>query len=147
MKIYLTKSIKGIGREGEVKNFPDGYAQNFIIKKGLGVVATPDVIKKASLKVEHNKEEAEKNEARIIQAFAKLHDLQITIHAQTNEYGNLFSSIHKKDILNEIHKNGGAHVTEAMLIVADEPIKKIGEYTVTLKNGIYSAKIKLTVSK
>jgi large subunit ribosomal protein L9 len=146
MKIYLTKSIKGIGREGEVKNFPDGYAQNFIIKKGYGVVATPDVIKRASLKIEHNKEEAEKALARITQTFAKLHDLHITIHAQTNEYGNLFSSIHKKDILNEIHKNGGAYITEEMLSV-DEPIKKIGEYTVALKHKIYSAKVKLIVSK
>lgn len=146
MKIYLTKSIKGIGREGEVKNFPDGYAQNFIIKKGLGVVATPEVIKKASIKAEHTKEELEKAEARITQAFAKMHDLHINIHAQTNEYGNLFSSIHKKDILNEIHKNGGAYITEDMLII-DEPIKKIGEYTVTLKHKIYSAKIKLAVTK
>lgn len=146
MKIYLTKSIKGIGREGEVKNFPDGYAQNFIIKKGIGVVATPDVIKKASLKIEHNKEEAEKAEARIAQTFAKIHDLQITIHAQTNEYGNLFSSIHKKDILNEIHKNGGAYINEDMLNVED-PIKKVGEYTVTVSHKIYSAKIKLTVSR
>jgi large subunit ribosomal protein L9 len=147
MKIYLTKSIKGIGREGEVKNFPDGYAQNFIIKKGIGVVATPEVIKKASLKVEHNKEELEKAEARIVKTFTDLHDLQITIHAQANEYGNLFSSIHKKEVLNEIHKNGGAHITESMIIIADEPIKKIGEYMVTLKHKIYSAKIKLIVSK
>lgn len=146
MKIYLTKSIKGIGREGEVKNFPDGYAQNFIIKKGYGVIATPDVIKKASEKTLRHDQELAQDEQKIIEALAKINGAKIKIQAQANEYGNLFSSIHKKDILNEIKKAASGPITDTMFTL-DESIKKIGEYTIKLKYKVYSAKVTLIVSK
>ncbi len=31
---YFIKDMKGSGKRGEVKNVPDGYAQNFLIKNG-----------------------------------------------------------------------------------------------------------------
>lgn len=146
MKIYLTKSIKGIGREGEVKNFPDGYAQNFIIKKGLGIVATPEVVKKASEKVLTKNKQAEDAEARIVSTLTKIHGKTITIHAQTNEYGVLFSSIHKKDVLDEILHIAHGPITMDMFELPDA-IKNAGEYPITLKYKVYSAKIKLEVTK
>lgn len=146
MQIYLTKSIKNIGREGEVKNFPDGYAQNFIIKKGYGIIATAEVIKNVNQKALQKKQASDEAEQKIISAFTKLNNTTIQIKAQTNEYGSLFSSIHKKDILNEIRKNGGAQITDEMFRL-DEPIKKIGQYPISLKYKIYSAKINLIISK
>ena len=144
MKIYLTKSIKGIGREGEVKNFPDGYAQNFIIRKGFGIVATPEVIKKASEKKLQQNQALENAEQKIVNTLAKLNGHEIKIKVQANEYGSLFSSIHKKDILNEIRLAGGGPINEQMFEL-DEPIKKTGQYPINLKYKIYSAKIKLMV--
>lgn len=36
MKVIFLKDVKGKGKKGEVKNVPDGYANNFLLKQGLG---------------------------------------------------------------------------------------------------------------
>ena len=35
MKVILTKDVKGSGKKGDVINAADGYANNFLIKRGL----------------------------------------------------------------------------------------------------------------
>lgn len=146
MKILLTQSIKGIGRAGEVKDFPQGYAQNFIIKKGYGIVATDQAVQKALSQKKHNAEEAENIKRKMVEAITKANNLNIEIKTQANEYGILFSSIHKKDILLEIKKYIQAPIEQEMLKVAD-PIKSTGEFTAEIKYEIYSAKINIKISK
>ena len=41
MKVILTRDVARVGRAGEVKELADGYANNFIIARGLGLAATP----------------------------------------------------------------------------------------------------------
>jgi len=39
MKIILLKDVKGVGKRFEEKNVSDGYAMNFLIPKGLAILA------------------------------------------------------------------------------------------------------------
>ena len=39
MKVILTQDVKGSGKKGDMLNVADGYAQNFLLKRGLAVVA------------------------------------------------------------------------------------------------------------
>lgn len=39
MKVIFLQDVKGKGKKGEVKNVADGYAHNFLIKKGLAIEA------------------------------------------------------------------------------------------------------------
>ncbi len=50
MKIILLQDVKGQGRKGEVKDVNEGYARNFLIKKGLAEVATPTKINELNQK-------------------------------------------------------------------------------------------------
>lgn len=144
MKILIKQSIKGIGKAGEVKDFPQGYAQNFIIKKGYGVIATNEVINKNLKEKDRINQEQKRVEDDLVKAILSLKDKTIEIKSQSNEYGVLFSSIHKKDILLEIKKLVNAPITNDMLSV-DEPIKSTGQYRVVIKYKIYDAFINLKV--
>ena len=44
MKVILTQDVKGSGRKGELVNVSDGYANNFLLKRGLAIPATPQAL-------------------------------------------------------------------------------------------------------
>ena len=45
MKVIFLKDVKGRGKKGEVKKVAVGYAQNFLLKQGLAIEATPGNMK------------------------------------------------------------------------------------------------------
>ncbi|MDR4139175.1 50S ribosomal protein L9, partial [Bacillus cereus] len=55
MKLIFLKAVKGKGNKGEVKNVPDGYANNFLLKQGVAAEATNSSMK--TLDAEKRKEE------------------------------------------------------------------------------------------
>ena len=50
MKIILLQDVKGQGKKGEVIDVNEGYARNFLIKKGLAEVATASKLNDISQK-------------------------------------------------------------------------------------------------
>ena len=41
MQVILKADVKGTGKKGELVKVSDGYANNFLLKKGLAMEATP----------------------------------------------------------------------------------------------------------
>ncbi|MGC9351735.1 MAG: 50S ribosomal protein L9 [Sulfurovum sp.] len=74
MKVLLIKDVKSLGSAGEIKEVKDGYGQNFLIRKGLAKLATPEVV-----------EEWKAEQARIAQELAdevaRLEAEKITLEA------------------------------------------------------------------
>lgn len=103
MKIILSQDVKNIGKKGQIKEVPDGYARNFLLAKKLAVVATPGGIA-------HVQKEDEKKQLLLRQQKARAQTLadaldkkQITIKARSKD-GKLFGSITAKDVAGEIRK-------------------------------------------
>ena len=46
MKVLLTQDVKTLGKAGEIKEVADGYGKNFLIGKGLALLATTEVLNK-----------------------------------------------------------------------------------------------------
>ena len=55
MKVIFLKDVKNQGKKGEVKEVADGYGQNFLIKKGLAVMATPKSMQRLKDENEENR--------------------------------------------------------------------------------------------
>ena len=70
MKVIFMEDVKGKGKRGEVKNVPDGYAQNFLIKNGKAKAAT----KAAMSELKGQKKAEEKHEAEVLaEALSLIH--------------------------------------------------------------------------
>ena len=55
MKVIFKKDVKGQGKRDEIKEVSDGYATNFLIKKGLAVPATESNLKKLNNEIQTRK--------------------------------------------------------------------------------------------
>ena len=73
MKVLLLQDVKGQGKKGDIVNVSDGYANNFLLKRGLGKVATADTINSAEI---HKQAVAKQKEAEKQQAIADANRLK-----------------------------------------------------------------------
>jgi len=146
MKVILKEDVKSLGRMGEVVNVSDGYARNYLIPKGLAVDATTKNIKA----LEHEKKVIElraqklRNQAKA--EAERLSSMMLTLRAKAGEEEKLFGSITTMDIADAL-KAEGIEI-ERKKIVLDEPIKRLGEYTVSVRlHPEETAQLKIQVVK
>ena len=144
MKVILLKDVPKIGRKFDIKEVSSGYAQNLLIPKGLAVIATPQAIKNSE--IERMKIEGERKvmENLIAKNIKNLNDVTIEIHGKANEKGHLFAGIHKPELVSEIKIQTELDL-DPEFIDLDQPIKQLGEYTIAVKKGNHSAKMKVIV--
>lgn len=127
MEIILKKNVDKLGYKDEIVEVKPGYANNFLVPQGYGVIATPS-LKKAHvevLKQRAHKEEKVKEEAQEIAT--KIEGITVKIGAKVGEKGRIFGSINTVQ-LSEALKAEGVDVDRKSLKIIDEPIKEVGTY-------------------
>lgn len=132
MKVILTADVKGQGKKGEIKNVSDGYANNFLLKKGLAIPATNDnlnVLKNKNASEEH-KRQVELDNAKALKD--QLEGKEIIIETKGGEGGKLFGSITSMDIADGIDKSLKIKIDKRKILLKDN-IKLAGVYQVELK--------------
>lgn len=134
MKVIFTKDVKGRGKRGEVKNVPDGYAQNFLLKRGLAKEAN-----KANMhtleRVEANEKaayESEKAEAEKIKAQLDQDETIVNFKSKAGSDSRLFGSISGKKIVDGLEDQFGIKLDKRKLNLP-EPIKTLGYTNVPVK--------------
>jgi large subunit ribosomal protein L9 len=131
MKVILLDDVTKVGRRGEVRDVSDGYARNYLIPKKLALSATAGnlknlehIQKQQEAKADRIKEDAEALRARI-------EALVYEDRRQASEEGKLFGSVTSQDIVDFLAGQGVK--VERRRIVLDEPIKTLGDTSVTVR--------------
>ena len=131
MNIILLDHIEKVGAKHDVVKVKDGYGRNYLLPKGLAIVAN-----KVNLaKLEGMKKQAAKKEAVIIEAFketaAKLANATLKIAVKAGTSGRLFGSVTSQHIANAL-KDMEVEVDKRIIEMPDE-VKELGSYTATVK--------------
>lgn len=147
MKVILLADVKGSGKKGDVVNVSDGYANNFLFKKGLAKVADSqamnDLKNKESAKEYH--EEVQRKACEDMQA--KMEGKVIELKAKAGQNGKLFGSVTPKEIAKALKVQFGVDV-EKRKITLDTEIKAFGTYNAEVKlHPVVTAKIKVQVTE
>lgn len=144
MKIILLQDVKGQGKKGEIIDVNEGYARNFLIKKGFAEAATANKINDLNQKkaaADFHKAE----ETKAMQAMAKeLKDKSFTVKIKAGQNGKVFGSVTGANISDSLIAAG--YGVDKKKVVLPQPIKTVGEYAVDLKlmEGV-TTKIKIIV--
>jgi len=132
MKILLTQDVENLGKAGEIKKVPDGYARNFLIPKGLAVLATEgatrqaQVQRKAEFKVQRRAEDEAASLAEI------LWQLTLTFKAKAGEKDRLYGSITSADIVEALERQTG-RAFDKRKVQLKGAIRELGEHRVPIK--------------
>lgn len=144
MEVILREEVPHLGSIGDVVRVKPGYARNYLLPRGLAVVADKRHVKQ----LEHERRSAaEKREraARAAQSLAdKIAAVRLTFKARAGEEGKLFGSVTNMDIEKALAEKGFA--IERRRIRLDDPIKQLGEHRVPIHLGVgVDTEVKITV--
>jgi large subunit ribosomal protein L9 len=134
MKVLLIKDVKGLGKQGEIKEVKDGYGQNFLIGKGFALLATNEVIKKHEAS-ERKKAAEEAAEIEQLKALEKvLSKLTLSIKRKLGANGSLFGAVTKEEIAQELESQKEIAIDKKSIEI-DNAIKSTGIFEITIKLG------------
>lgn len=119
---------------GEVKDVPDGYARNYLIPKGLAIVATDAELKKIEERKKNESEEEKKKREELLLTAKKLDGKLVTVSKKIGPDGKLFGSVTVKEICESISSQYGIRIDKHNIILK-EPIKTAGEYKIVIDLG------------
>ena len=141
MEVILTVDVENLGRAGDVVRVKPGYGRNYLLPKGLALVAT----KGNMAQVEHHKraiaaEQARRRAEEERQA-GQLQNAEVSVPRKVGQDGKLFGSVTSKDIAEALAaQNIGI---DRKLIQLPDPIRSIGTHPVVVR---FSADVQVTIS-
>ena len=130
MQVIFLKDLKGQGKKGEIKEVADGYAVNFLIKKGIAVKKTETSLNKLSIEKENNRLLDEKNTKEAKELSDKLKNVVITFTAKAGKEDKMFGSISSKQIKEELDRKG-FHFDRKQIV--SETINSFGFHNVDIE--------------
>ena len=147
MKVILKEDVKSLGKKGQVVEVSDGYARNFILKKGKGVEATSKNLNDLKLQKANEDKIAQENYEAAQELGKKIEAGQIQVSIKTGEGGKAFGSVSSKEIAEEAKSQLGLDIDKKK-IQLKETIKTLGTHNVPIKlHPRVTAELKVVVTE
>lgn len=144
MQVILREEIDTLGKIGDVVKVADGYARNYLVPMKKAIEATPKNVHAMDHAKKMVSDRLRKLKKEATAEADKIKAVSVTIKVKTGEEGKLFGAVTSKDIAEAVQAQGV--VIDKRKIVLDEPIKRVGDYTVTVKlHTDIAAEIKVSV--
>tara|TARA_X000001036_G_C20328240_1_gene663368 strand:+ start:202 stop:651 length:450 start_codon:yes stop_codon:yes gene_type:complete len=144
MKIILKQSVETLGNAGDIVSVKPGYGRNYLIPKGIGVLATKSSIEatKNDLELKAMKEAKSKQDLQLVAD--KLNNVKLSFSLKAGEDEKLFGSVTTQMISSSLEDKG--FTVDKKYISIEDPIKTLGNYfaKVDFGSGI-EGRIKLKV--
>jgi large subunit ribosomal protein L9 len=131
MEVILRQSVEKLGSPGDVVKVSNGYARNYLLPRGIAMIATEG--NKKQIEAQRQRlEAAEDSRREVAQTQATtLEQVSLTFSARVGEEGKLFGSVTSGDIVQQLEALG--HKVEKRLVDLHEPIKALGVYRVPIR--------------
>ena len=131
MKLILTEDVPNLGSLGDTIDVKSGYGRNYLLPKGIALLATGRVSKELQHRIQHlNKLREGKIELAHEQA-EKLKTVKLEVVRKSGPGGRLFGSVTNRD-LKELLKEKEFDV-ERRSIQLNSPIRNIGLHDFTVR--------------
>jgi large subunit ribosomal protein L9 len=132
MKVILIKDVPGYGTFGDIVNVKDGFANNYLIPRGLALPATKGNIKHVQDIIRQKQRKLEREKAKAQEIAEKINGLVIEIAKPVGVTGKLYGAITVSEIAEKIKEATGVEVDKRKIMLK-APIKSVGRYNLNVK--------------
>lgn len=135
MKLILTAEVDHLGSPGDAVEVKDGYGRNYLLPRGLAIVASRGAERQAEeirrareVKTVRGVEHA----AELKAAIEALGAVALAVNA-AGDTGKLFGSVTAADVVAAIKKAGGPNLDKRTVELPKAHIKSVGAHPVTVR--------------
>jgi large subunit ribosomal protein L9 len=134
VEVVLKDNLEHLGSIGDVVRVRRGYARNFLLPRGLAVVASRGNVRQ----IEHEKAIQAQRIAKLRseqeKIVAELAKVTVMIAKEAGEDGKLFGSVTSNDVIDGLVAKGvDVEIDKRKLVMPPQPIKEVGSYEIGLK--------------
>jgi len=131
MRVILKQNVENLGRKGDIVNVAPGYGRNYLIPKKIALEVTASNMKMIEIEQQALKKTLEKERASYQDLIDKLNETTLTFTRKAGEKDVIFGSVSSADIKDALLELNIE--IDKKKILLDEPIKRLGNYTVPVK--------------
>ena len=132
MKVILRSNVEGVGNTGDVVEVANGYAQNFLMPKGLAMRATEGAVSQAAaMKRSRDLQDLKQREVAE-EAAQRLEAVSISIEARVGQDDQLYGSVTTSDIAEAVQAQTGIELDRRNMSL-EEPIRQVGTHQVEMR--------------
>ena len=133
MKLILTAEVDHLGAAGDTVEVKDGYGRNYLLPRGLAIVASRGAQKQAE-EIRRSREAKKVNDREhaeeIRNAITALGAISLPV--KTHDSGKLFGSVSAADVVAAVRKAGGPNIDKRAVHLPKAHIKETGTHTVAV---------------
>jgi len=126
MKVLLIKDVYKLGRAGDVKKVADGYGRNFLLVRGMAVLATPGAMTTAEKIRKQGEVKRAAQNSELKDLADHINGITLTFSAKAGETGKLYGAITTQDIAKAIEEQTRYEVKRQQIDM--QPIREAGEF-------------------
>jgi len=128
MEVILKQDVPNVGYSNDKLNVKPGYARNYLIPKGLAILATVSNKKILAENLKQKAHKAEKIKMSAEELARSLKDITVKIGAKAAESGRIFGSVNALQIAQALKDQFNFDVDRKKIHVDQEHIKELGHY-------------------
>ncbi|HEY2764265.1 MAG TPA: 50S ribosomal protein L9 [Pseudonocardiaceae bacterium] len=134
MKIILTTDVPNLGGPGDLVEVKDGYARNYLLPRGLAIMATKGAEKQVATirRAQQTRQIRDLDHAReVAGTLSRLGSVPVKAKAGKSG-GRLFGSVTVSDVVDAVRSAGGPALDKRTVDLGGH-IKSTGSYSVTVR--------------
>jgi len=131
MKVILKQDVEKLGRRGDVVNVAPGFGRNYLIPRKMALAVTATNLKTIEIERQALKKKAEAERKTFQTLVQKLNGVSLTFARRAGDKDVIFGSVSSGDVKEALDALG--YDIDKKKIQLDEPIKRLGNFTVPVK--------------
>ncbi len=131
MKVVLQQEVDNLGLAGDVVDVADGYGRNYLLPRGMAILATRGAMKQAEAMTRARKVEESKTIDDAYEMKAQIEERTLKVEARVDERGHLYGSVGRGDVVRVLKQRG--HRIEEKRVELRSNIKEIGTYEIEVQ--------------